>query len=163
MCSFEYFQERQVHSNQDFLPLLATSRLGVLDWDLWCIWAFLLYMGIMLYICFVTDCQRRRLFGFEFVMLANHDKTWQKLSLIGLEWSTLKSKTKNSSSGWKKMSYKLFHFIGTRSIENCISTKISKRKKPITWPFWSPNREPFFPIFKEHYKLTLGGGFFRVF
>ena len=44
----------------------------------------------------------RGLLGFEFVMLANHDKTWQKLSLIGLEWSTLKSKTKNSSLGWKK-------------------------------------------------------------
>ena len=37
--------------------------------------------------------------GFEFVMLANHDKTWQKLSLISLEWSTLKPKTKNSSLG----------------------------------------------------------------
>ena len=34
MCSFECFQERQVHSDQDLLPLLATSRLGVLDWDL---------------------------------------------------------------------------------------------------------------------------------
>ena len=54
----------------------------------------LLYMGIMLYVCFVTDCQRGRLLGFEFVMLANHDKTWQKLSLISLEWSTLKPKTK---------------------------------------------------------------------
>ena len=42
----------------------------------------LLYMGIMLYVCFVTECQRERLLGFEFVMLANHDKTWQKLSLI---------------------------------------------------------------------------------
>ena len=37
--------------------------------------------------------------------------------------------------GMKKMSYKLFHLIGTRSIENCISTKINKRKKPITWQF----------------------------
>ena len=34
MCSFECFQERQVHSDQDLLPLLATSRLGVLDQDL---------------------------------------------------------------------------------------------------------------------------------
>ena len=32
----------------------------------------------------------------------------------------------------KKISYKLFHSIGTRSIENLISAKISKRKKPIT-------------------------------
>ena len=31
ICSFECFQERQVHSDQDILPLLATSRLGVLD------------------------------------------------------------------------------------------------------------------------------------
>ena len=56
----------------------------------------LLYMGIMLYVCFVTDCQRERLLGFEFVMLANHDKTRQKLSLISLEWTKLKPKTKNS-------------------------------------------------------------------
>ena len=34
MCSFECFQERQVHTDQDLLPLLATSTLGVLDWDL---------------------------------------------------------------------------------------------------------------------------------
>ena len=34
----------------------------------------LLYMGIMLYVCFVTDCQMGRLLGFEFVVLANHDK-----------------------------------------------------------------------------------------
>ena len=34
--------------------------------------------------------------------------------------------------GMKKMSYKLFHSIGTQSIENRISAKISKRKKPIT-------------------------------
>ena len=34
MCSFEWFQERYVHSDQDLLPLLATSRLRVLDWDL---------------------------------------------------------------------------------------------------------------------------------
>ena len=46
--------------------------------------------------------QQLGLLGFEFVMLANHDKTWQKLSLISLEWSTLKLKTKNWCSGWKK-------------------------------------------------------------
>ena len=39
--------------------------------------------------------------GFEFVMLANHDKTWQKLSFISLEWSTLKSKTKKLKFGIK--------------------------------------------------------------
>ena len=54
----------------------------------------LLYMGIMLYVCFVMDCQRGRLLGFEFVMLANYDKTWKKLSLISLEWSTLKPQKK---------------------------------------------------------------------
>ena len=31
MCSFECFQERQVHFDQDLIPLIATSRLGVLD------------------------------------------------------------------------------------------------------------------------------------
>ena len=34
MCSFECFQERQVHFDQDLQPLIATSRLGILDWDL---------------------------------------------------------------------------------------------------------------------------------
>jgi len=34
----------------------------------------LLYMGIMLHVSFVTNCQRERLLGFEFLMLANHDK-----------------------------------------------------------------------------------------
>ena len=63
--------------------------------------AILLYMGIMLYVCFVTDWQMGRLLGFEFVMLANHDKTWQKLSLISLEWSTLKPKTKKLKFGIK--------------------------------------------------------------
>ena len=30
---FWVFQERQVHSDQDLVPPLATFRLGVLDWD----------------------------------------------------------------------------------------------------------------------------------
>ena len=34
----------------------------------------------------------------------------------------------------KKMSYKLFGSIDTRSIENHTLAKISKRKKLITWP-----------------------------
>ena len=37
---FWVFQERHVHFDQDLLPLLVTSSLGVLDWDLWCIWTF---------------------------------------------------------------------------------------------------------------------------
>ena len=37
MCSFKCFQKRQVYYDQDLLPLLGTSRLGVLDWDLCCI------------------------------------------------------------------------------------------------------------------------------
>ena len=49
MCSFEWFQERQVHSVQDLLSLLATSRLGVLDWDLWWNWAFY-FIGLFLYL-----------------------------------------------------------------------------------------------------------------
>ena len=48
-CSFEWFQERQVHSDQDLLPLLATSRLGVLDWDFWWNWAFY-FIGLFLYL-----------------------------------------------------------------------------------------------------------------
>ena len=41
------------------------------------------------------------LLGFEFLMLANHDKTWQKLSLISLKWSTLKPKKKKLKFGIK--------------------------------------------------------------
>ena len=67
-----------------------------------------------------SSCLSLVMLGFEFVMLANHDKN---LSLIGLEWSTLKSKTKNLSSRRKKMSNNLFHSIGTRSIESRILTK----------------------------------------
>ena len=69
ICSFECFQERQVHSDQDILPLLATSRLGVLDQNFCCIWAFLLYWVVLvfehfiLYVSFVTNCQRGRLLG----------------------------------------------------------------------------------------------------
>ena len=37
------FQERQVHSDQDLLSLLATSRLGVLDWDFCCNGHFIVY------------------------------------------------------------------------------------------------------------------------
>ena len=71
MCSFECFQERQVHFDQDLLPLIATSRLGVLDWDFCCIWAFLLYWVVLvfehfiLYVNFVTNCQIGRLLGFK--------------------------------------------------------------------------------------------------
>ena len=67
MCSFECFHERQVHSDQDILPLLVTSRLGVLDYNFCCIWAFLLYWVVLvfkhfiLYVSFVTNCQRGRL------------------------------------------------------------------------------------------------------
>ena len=103
----------------------------------------------MLYVCFVTDCQRGRLLGFEFVMLANHDKTWEKPSLIGLEWSTLKSNTRKLKFEMKKMSYKLFGSIDTWSIENHISAKISKRKKPITWPFEAQIASRFFQYLKD--------------
>ena len=115
----------------------------------------LLYMGIMLYVCFVTDCQRGRLLGFEFVMLANHDKTWQKLSLIGLEWSTLKSKQK-LKFGVKKNELQAVSFdwysIGTcdfQPIENRISAKNSKRKKAITWPFEAQITSRFFQYLKD--------------
>ena len=107
----------------------------------------LLYMSILLYLCFVTNCQRGRLLGFEFVMLANHDKTWQKLSLISLEWSTLKLKTKNWCSGWKK-----------KGVTICFVRLVLDRSKVA----YQQNREPFFLVFKGYYKLTLGG-VFKVF
>ena len=116
----------------------------------------LLYMGIMLYVCFVTDCQKGILLGFEFVMLANHNKTWQKLSLIILEWSTLKSKTKNSSSGWKKNELQAVSFdwysIAARDfrlIENRISAKSAKRKKAITYSFEAQIASRFFQYLKD--------------
>ena len=87
----------------------------------------LLYMGIMLYVCFVTDCQRGILLGFEFVMLTNHDKTWQKPSLIGFHWFRMvyiEVQDKKLKFGMKKMNYKMFRSIGTRSIENHISTNV---------------------------------------
>ena len=46
-----------------------------------------------------SSCLSLVMLGFEFVMLANHNKN---LSLIGLEWSTLKSKTKNLKFEKKK-------------------------------------------------------------
>ena len=51
--------------------------------------------------------------------------------------------------GMKKMSYKLFHSIGTRSIENRISAKISKHKKPITWLFEAQIASRFFQYLKD--------------
>ena len=63
------FKEKQVHSNQDLLPLLANPGLGVLDWDLLCIWVFycnsaiLVFEHFILYVSFVTDCKRGRLLG----------------------------------------------------------------------------------------------------
>ena len=80
MCSFECFHERQVHSDQDILPLLVTSRLGVLDYNFCCIWAFLLYWVVLvfeqfiLYVSFVTNFQRGRLLGFKSLeQLANRE------------------------------------------------------------------------------------------
>ena len=69
MCFLQCFQERQVHYDQYLLPLIATSRLGVLDQNFCCIWAFLLYWVVLifeyfiLYVSFVTNCQRGRLLG----------------------------------------------------------------------------------------------------
>ena len=54
--------------------------------------------------------------------------------------------------GMKKMSYKLFRLIDTGdfwSIENRISAKISKRKKPITWPFEAQIASRFFQYLKD--------------
>ena len=69
------FQERQVHSDQDLLPLTGNFQVRSLRLGFVMYLGILLYMGIMLYVCFVMDWQRGRLLGFEFVMLANHDKS----------------------------------------------------------------------------------------
>ena len=51
--------------------------------------------------------------------------------------------------GMKKMSYKLFHSIGTRLIESRISAKINKCKNAITWPFEAQIVHNFFHYLKE--------------
>ena len=75
---FWVFQERQVYSNQDLLSPLATFRFEVLGWNLWYNWAFycnwvvFVFEHFILYINFVTDCQRGRLLGSKsFEQLAN--------------------------------------------------------------------------------------------
>ena len=93
-----------------------------------------------------------KLLGFEFVMLANHDKTWQKLSLISLEWSTLKPKTKNSILGWKQVIYNLVGSIDpkTDSIDpKSHISKINKRKKAITYSFEAQIASRFFQYLKD--------------
>ena len=77
---FWVFQERQVHFDQNLLPLQATFRFEVLDWDLWCNWAFycnraiLVFEHFILYVSFVMDCQRGRLLGSKILeQLANHE------------------------------------------------------------------------------------------
>ena len=66
-------------------------------------------------------------------------KVWFKLSL--------------ESSNCRKL---LFNFCKAQLIESRRSAKISKRKKAITYPFKAQIAIRFFPIFKGHYKLTLG-------
>ena len=77
---FWVFQERKVHSDQDLLPFLVTFGLEVLDWNLWCIWAFygnrtvLVFEYFILYVSFVTDCQKERLLDSKSLeQLANHE------------------------------------------------------------------------------------------
>ena len=67
-------------SDQDLLPLLATFRLEILDWDLWCIWkiycnrAILLVKHFILYVSFVMDWQSWRLLGSKSLeQLANRE------------------------------------------------------------------------------------------
>ena len=66
---FWVFHERQVHSDQDLLPLIATFKLGVLDWDLWCNWVYycnkvaLVFEHFILYVSFVTDYEKGRFLG----------------------------------------------------------------------------------------------------
>ena len=133
MCSFECFQERQVHSNQDLLPLFVTSRLGVLDWDLWCIWAFYCIWELCYVVCvFCHGLPKGEIVRF---WVCNVGKPWQNMRKTKSHWFRMvyiKVEHKKLKFGMKKMSYKLFGSVGTWSIENHISAKISKRKKPIT-------------------------------
>ena len=60
----------------------------------------LLYAGIMLYVCFVTDCQMGRLLDFEFAVLANHDKSkyyWVRMVYFQVQDKKLKFRMKKVS------------------------------------------------------------------
>ena len=46
--------------------------------------------------------------------------------------------------------------IAIQLVKSRISSKISKLKRHITCPFEAQTTIPFFPVFKRHYKLTLG-------
>ena len=148
MCSFECFQERQIHSNQDFLPLHATSRLGVLYWDLWYIWAFYYIWALCYVVCvFCHGLPKGEIVRF---WVCNVGKPWQKLSLIGLEWSTLKSKTKKLKFGMKKKwATSCFVRLVLDRSKVAYQQKISKHKKPITWPFEAQIASPFFQYLKD--------------
>ena len=86
--------------------------------------------------------------------VCNVGKLWQKLSLIGLEWSTLKSNTKNSSSRWKKwvtiyfvqlvLNWLKVIWLVLDRLKVAYQQKINKRKKPITWPFEAQIASHFF-------------------
>ena len=74
------FQERQVHSDQDLLPLLATSWLGslrlefVMQLGILLYWVVLVIAHFILYESFVTNCLRGRLLGFKSLeQLANRE------------------------------------------------------------------------------------------
>ena len=102
------FQERQVYSNLDLLPLLATSRLGVLDWDLWYIFGHFIVYGHYVVCKFCHGLPKGEIVR---IWVCRVSKSWQKVSFIELERCTFKSKTKNSSSGWKKVSCNLILLI----------------------------------------------------
>ena len=84
MCSFECFQERQVHSNQDLLHLFVTSRLGVLDWDLWCIWAFYCIWELCYVVCvFCHGLPKGEIVRF---WVCNVGKPWQNMRKTKSHW-----------------------------------------------------------------------------
>ena len=129
------FQERQVYSNQDLLPLLATSKLGVLDWDLWYIFGHFIVYGHYVVCKFCHKLPKGEIVR---IWVCSVGKSWQKVSFIELEWWAFKSKTKNSSSGWKKWDAIWFSWllsIAVWSVKSHKSAKTNKHKKPITWPF----------------------------
>ena len=130
-CVLECFQERQVHSNQDLLHLFVTSRLGVLDWDLWCIWAFYCIWELCYVVCvFCHGLPKGEIVRF---WVCNVGKPWQNMRKTKSHWFRMvyiKVEHKKLKFGMKKMSYKLYGSIGTWSIENHISAKSANVKRP---------------------------------
>ena len=71
--------------------------------------------------------------------------------MVYIEVQDKKLKFQNGKNELQAISFD-WYLIDTcdfRSIENHISAKISKRKKPITWPFEAQIASPFFQYLKD--------------